>query len=95
MDYKITPLYRVFEECERLATQFGVRVTGSELVGMIPLEAMLDVGRHYLQKLGSPTSVSEGEMVRIAAQSLGMGEISDFKQDDRIIEYKLRKTEKG
>ena len=95
MDYKITPIYRVFEECERFAAQFGVRVTGSELVGMVPLEAMLDVGRHYLQKQGSPISVSEGEIVRIAAQSLGMGELSEFKQEERIIEYKLRKTGSG
>ena len=92
MDYKITPIYRVFEECERFAAQFDVRVTGSELVGMVPLEAMLDVGRHYLQKQGSPIGGSEDEMVRLAAQSLGMGELSEFKLEDRIIEYKLRKT---
>ena len=91
MDYKITPIWRVFEECERFGAECGVRVTGSELVGMVPLEAMLDVGRHYLEKQGSSPGVSEEEMVRIAAQSLGMSEISPFVKEDRIIEYKLRK----
>lgn len=91
MDYKTTPIYRIFEECEKLAAEFGARVTGSELVGMVPLEAMLDVGRYYLKKQGSSTGVSEEEIVRIAAQSLGMSEISEFKNEERIIEYKLRK----
>ena len=93
LNYKVTPLHRVFEEAERFAAEFGVRVTGSELVGLIPLEAMLETGRHYLRKQGSSTGASERELVRIAVQSLGMSEISEFKPEHKIIEYRFR--EKG
>jgi glutamate formiminotransferase/formiminotetrahydrofolate cyclodeaminase len=58
LNYNITPLHRVFKEAERLAAEFGVRVTGSELVGLIPLEAVLQVGRHYLHKQGGCLGVS-------------------------------------
>ncbi len=93
MDYKQTPVYRIFEECEKLALQFGVRITGSEVVGMVPLDSLTQAGKHYLKKQGSTTGVSEAELVRIAIQSLGFNEISEFKPEDRIIEYKIR--EKG
>jgi glutamate formiminotransferase/formiminotetrahydrofolate cyclodeaminase len=92
LNYKVTPLHRVFEEAERLAAEFGVRVTGSELVGLIPLEAMLQVGRHYLRKQGGCLGVGEGELVRTAVQSLGLGELSPFKPEHKIIEYRFRKT---
>ena len=91
LNYNITPLYRVFEEAERLAAEFGVRVTGSELVGLIPLEALLQVGRHYLRKQGGCLGVSEKELVRTAVQSLGLTEISPFKPEHKIIEYRFRK----
>lgn len=93
LNYKITPLYRVFEEAEKFANEFGVRVTGSELVGLIPLEAVLQVGRHYLEKAGSSTGVPERELVRIAAQTLGMNEVAEFNPEHKIIEYRFR--EKG
>jgi glutamate formiminotransferase/formiminotetrahydrofolate cyclodeaminase len=91
LNYNTTPLYRVFEEAERLAAEFGVRVTGSELVGLIPLEAVLQVGRHYLRKQGGCLGVSEKELVRTAVQSLGLAEISPFKPEHKIIEYRFRK----
>jgi len=91
LNYNTTPLYRVFEEAERLAAEFGVRVTGSELVGLIPLEAVLQVGRHYLRKQGSSRGVDEKELVRVAVQSLGLAEISPFKPEHKIIEYRFRK----
>ena len=91
LDYKITPLYRVFEECERFANEFGVRVTGSELVGLVPLEAMTDTGKHVLNKQGGSIGVSEAELVRIAVQTLGLNEVSEFNIQDRIIEYRFRK----
>ncbi|MCP4152190.1 MAG: glutamate formimidoyltransferase [bacterium] len=93
LNYNITPVYRVFEEAERFATEFGVRVTGSELVGLIPLEAMTQCGRHFIKKQGGTTGVSEGELVRVAIQTLGLEEISEFNPEHKIIEYKLR--EKG
>ena len=94
LNYKTTPLYRVFEEAEKFATEFGVRITGSELVGLIPLEAILDVGKHYLIKQGASTGVSEEEIVRIAVQSLGLNEISKFEMEHKIIEYRFRKKGK-
>jgi len=91
LNYKITPLYRVFEECDKFAREFGVRVTGSELVGLIPLEAMLETGRHFLKLQEGSTGVSEKELVRVAVQSLGMAELGPFNVEHKIIEYKLRK----
>ncbi|MDQ1354042.1 MAG: glutamate formiminotransferase / formiminotetrahydrofolate cyclodeaminase [Acidobacteriota bacterium] len=91
LNYKITPLYQVFEECDKFAREFGVRVTGSELVGLIPLEAMLETGRHFLKLQDNSTGVSEKELVRIAVQSLGMAELAPFNTENKIIEYKLRK----
>ncbi len=91
LDFKTTPIYRVFEECEKYANEFGVRVTGSELVGLVPLEAMLDTGIHVITKQGGSIGASEEEIVRIAVQTLGLNEISEFNIAERIIEYKLSK----
>ena len=91
LNYNITPLHRVFEEAERLAAELGVRVTGSELVGLIPLEAVLQAGRYYLRKQGGCLGVAEKELVRTAVQSLGLAEISPFKPEHKIIEYRFRK----
>jgi glutamate formiminotransferase/formiminotetrahydrofolate cyclodeaminase len=91
LNYNVTPLHRVFEEAERLAAGFGVRVTGSELVGLIPLEAVLQVGRHYLRKQGGCIGVDERELVRVAVQSLGLAEIAEFKPEHKIIEYRFRR----
>ncbi len=91
LNYKITPLYRVFEEAEKFAQTFGVRVTGSELVGLIPFEAILEVGRHFLKKQGSSTGVAQKELVRIAVQSLGMEDVAEFNPQHKIIEYRFKK----
>ncbi|MCU0287077.1 MAG: glutamate formimidoyltransferase [Acidobacteria bacterium] len=86
LNYKMTPLYQVFEECDKFAREFGVRVTGSELVGLIPLEAMLETGRHFLQLQDVSTGVSEKEMVRVAVHSLGLAELNPFNSEHKIIE---------
>jgi glutamate formiminotransferase/formiminotetrahydrofolate cyclodeaminase len=91
LNYNTTPLYRVFEEAERLAAEFGVRVTGSELVGLIPLEAVLQVGRHFLRKQGNSRGVDEKELVRVAVQSLGLAELTPFHPEHKIIEYRFRR----
>lgn len=93
LDYRTTPLYQVFEETERLAAEYGLRVTGSELVGLIPLAALVACGRHFLQKQGMSRGVSEEEMVRVASQSLGLSEIAAFVPEQKIVEYRFR--EKG
>lgn len=91
LNYKTTPVYRVFEEADKFAREYGVRVTGSELVGLIPLEAVLQCGRHFLKKQGSTTGVSESEFIRVAVHTMGMEEVSEFNAEDKIIEYRLRK----
>lgn len=90
LNYNITPVYKVFEEAERFALELGVRVTGSELVGLIPLQAVLQCGRHFIRKQGGTTGVSERELIRIAVQTMGLEELGPFDSEHKVIEYKLR-----
>ena len=83
LNYRTTPLSQVFEETERLAAEYGLRVTGSELVGLIPLAALLECGRHFLQKQGMSRAVGEAELVRVAVQSLGLSEIAPLSRSTR------------
>ncbi|MFH0765466.1 MAG: glutamate formimidoyltransferase, partial [Calditrichota bacterium] len=73
--YKETPLQDIFDAAVELGLEFGVRVTGSELVGLIPLEAMLAAGRHYLEKQGGITGASETDLIRMAILSLGLDQL--------------------
>lgn len=86
----ITPVHVAFDEVCKKATERGMRVTGSELVGLIPLKAMLDAGRYFLEKQKRSTGVSEKELIKIAIKSLGLDELSPFKPEERIIEYLLK-----
>ncbi|MCF7801605.1 MAG: glutamate formimidoyltransferase [Candidatus Marinimicrobia bacterium] len=94
VDFDVTPLHKAFDEVCEQATRRGLRVTGSELVGLVPLSAMLDAGKHYLKKQGNSTAVSEKELVRLAIQSMGLSEISPFDPEEKIIEYQLRDKNK-
>lgn len=85
----ITPMHIAFDEASRKAEKRGLRVTGSELVGLIPLKAMTDAGRYFLEKQNRSVGVSESELIRIAVRSLGLNELSPFKPEERIIEYRL------
>lgn len=89
-NYKVTPLYKLFDEVCLSATERGVRVTGSELVGLIPLEAMLETGRHYLKKQERSAGVSEAELIHIAVKSLGLDELTPFDPNKKIIEYCMK-----
>lgn len=88
-NYKVTPLHMAFEETRKSADERGVRVTGSELVGLIPLEPMLQAGRYFLEKQGLSTGVSEADLVDIAIRSLGLNELTSFDPKKKIIEYLL------
>jgi len=90
-NYKVTPLYRVFDECCKEAARLGLRVTGSEVVGLIPKDALLETGRHYLLKQGKTAGVPEKELIRVAVQTLGLSEIKPFIPDEKIIEYRVEK----
>ena len=85
----ITPVHIAFDEVCRKATDRGIRVTGSELVGLIPLKAMLDAGKYFLKKQQRSTGVSEKELIKIAIKSMGLDELNPFKPEERIIEYML------
>jgi glutamate formiminotransferase/formiminotetrahydrofolate cyclodeaminase len=94
IDHKVTALHQAFEACCEEATKLGLRVTGSEIVGLVPLEPVLDAGRFYLRKQGRSTGVSETELVTAAIQSLGLSDLSPFERNSKIIEYKVRSSEK-
>lgn len=89
-NYKITPLHIAFEETRKAADDRGVRVTGSELVGLIPLQPLLDAGKFFLQKQGMSVGVSESELVDCAIRSMGLNELGPFDPKKKIIEYLLR-----
>jgi len=88
-----TPVHIAFDEVCRKADSRGVRVTGSELVGLIPLKAMLDAGRYYLEKQQRSTGVSDDELIKIAIRSMGLNDIHLFKPEEKIIEYVMNGNE--
>src|ERR1700712_4734723 len=87
---EVTSVHKAFDEVCDKANQRGIRVTGSELVGLIPLKSMLDAGKYFLAKQQRSTGVSEKELVRIAIKTMGLDELSHFKPEERIIEYLLK-----
>ena len=87
---KVTPVHIAFDEVCKKAEDRGIRVTGSELVGLVPLNALLDAGRYFLEKQERSTGVSEKELIKIAVKSLGLDELSPFDPEKRIIEYLLK-----
>jgi glutamate formiminotransferase/formiminotetrahydrofolate cyclodeaminase len=89
-DHHQTPLHFVFRECCRLAENLGARVTGSELVGLIPLDAMLEAGRYFLRLQGRTPGVPEPELVHTAVLSLGLAELGPFDANQKIIEYRMK-----
>lgn len=91
-DMHTTPLHIAFEECVKSATARGMRVTGSEIVGLLPLSALTDAGRYFLRKQGRSEGVSEAELVHLAIRSMGLSEVSPFDPQKKIIEYAMRST---
>ncbi len=91
----VTPLHIAFDEVCRSATARGLRVTGSELVGLIPLPAMLEAGKYFLRKQHRSAGVSEKELIRIAILSMGLDELAPFNPEEKIIEYLLRDPADG
>jgi glutamate formiminotransferase/formiminotetrahydrofolate cyclodeaminase len=85
----VTPVHIAFDEVCKKAEARGIRVTGSELVGLIPLQAMLDAGKYFLRKQKRSTGVSEKELIKIAVKSMGLDELYPFKPEEKIIEYML------
>ncbi len=91
----VTPVHVAFDECCKRAEARGVRVTGSEIVGLIPLKAMLDAGKYFLRKQQRSLGVSDRELIKIAIKSMGLDELTPFDPDKKIIEYKLAAEERA
>ncbi|QXV65420.1 glutamate formimidoyltransferase [Mucilaginibacter sp. 21P] len=87
---EVTPVHMAFDEVCKKANERGIRVTGSELVGLIPLKAMLEAGKYFLRKQKRSVGVSESELVKIAIKSMGLDELGPFNPQERIIEYLLK-----
>ncbi len=85
----VTPLHKAFEACCESAQNRGMRVTGSELVGLVPLKVMLDAGKYFLKKQKRSVGISEQELIKIAIKSLGLDELGTFDPQQKIIEYQL------
>jgi len=90
-NHHVTPVHAAFDAVVEAAAERGLRVTGSELVGLIPLEAVRMAGIHYLEKQGLTAGVPEAELVRVAATSLGLDDLAPFDPSQKIIEYRLRR----
>jgi len=91
----VTPVHIAFDECCKKADARGIRVTGSELVGLMPLKAMLDAGRYFLKKQQRSVGVSDRELIKIAVKSLGLNDLYPFKPEEKIIEYAIAARSKG
>jgi glutamate formiminotransferase len=89
----VTPVHIAFDEVCRKADARGVRVTGSELVGLIPLKAILDAGKYFLEKQQRSAGISDSELIKIAIKSMGLNDIHTFIPEEKIIEFVM--AEKG
>ena len=88
-DLDVTPLHVAFETCDERARDRGLRVTGSEIVGLVPRSVLLDAGRFYQQRMGRPVGVPESALIHTAIRSLGLSEVKAFDPQERIIENRL------
>jgi glutamate formiminotransferase/formiminotetrahydrofolate cyclodeaminase len=86
IDIDVTPVHIAFDACEASAVERGLRVTGSELVGLVPKTSLLEAGRFYLERMGRSRGVPESDIVHTAVRSLGLSEVSDFEPGEKIIE---------
>lgn len=91
-NYHVTNMFHVFDAASKLAEEKGLRVTGSEIVGVLPKEALIEAGIHYLEKQGTCAGQSEAELIKIAEQSLGLSEVVKFKPEEKVIEYMVKET---
>ena len=89
-----TPLHMAFDACVESASDRGLRVTGSEIVGMLPKKCLLDAGRHYLRKQKWSEGASEEELIDIAIRSMGLSELKPFDPKEKIIEFKMESADK-
>lgn len=92
-NYKVTPPHLVLDKVRELALEKGIQVTGSELVGLLPKEAILMAGRYYLNKLGESAGIPEKMIIETAVQSMGLDDLSEFDINEKVIEYAIAKKD--
>ena len=85
----VTPLHVAYDEVCRCAKNRGVRVTGTEIIGLVPKRALIDAGRYYLQKQNRPTNIPESDIMNIAVKSMGLDDLKPFNPREKVIEYML------
>ena len=90
-----TPLHVAFDEVNRAAAARGIRVTGTEIVGLIPKRAMIEAGKHYLRLQQRSLGIPESEIIKIAVKSMGLDELKEFNPSEKIIEYMLEEGKGG
>jgi glutamate formiminotransferase len=88
-----TPLHAAFDACAESAAKRGLRVTGSEIVGMVPKRSLLDAGRYFLRKQKWSEGASEEELIDVAVRSMGLGELKPFVSNEKVIELKIEAAE--
>ena len=93
-NFKVSTIHDVFDAACKLANERGIRVTGSELVGLIPLEAMLMAGRHYLNKQNRSLGIPTADIVECAVQSLGLNDVTEFNPNVKIIDYAVQSEDR-
>lgn len=94
-DIAATPLHTAFEEVCRAARERGIRVTGTEIVGLVPKRALVEAGKHFLHRQQRSTGIPESEIIRIAVKSMGLDELCPFKPEDKVIEFKIAEPANG
>lgn len=94
-DISKTPLHIAFDEVARAAAARGIRVTGTEIVGLVPRRALIDAGRYFLHKQQRSSGIKESEIIRIAIKSMGLDELSPFRPEEKVIEYMIAGKSSG
>lgn len=94
-DINATPLHVAFDEVVRAAAERGVRVTGTEIVGLVPKSALIEAGKYFLRKQNRSVGISESEIIKIAVKSMGLDDLTPFKPEEKVIEYLLAAEDKS
>ncbi len=94
-DMSATPLHKAFDEVSRAASARGIRVTGTEIVGLVPKRAIIDAGKHYLRMQQRSLGIPDEEIIKIAVKSMGLDELKEFRPEEKIIEYMLDSDNKA
>lgn len=93
-DMAVTPLHHAFDEVCRAAAARGLRVTGTEIVGLVPKRALIEAGKHYLRMQQRSLGIPESEIIKIAVKSMGLDELKPFQPEEKVIEYMLEADKK-